>query len=534
MIGFFQMIGKSRSITNCPICGSKSLHYAFMLNGQRMVECDECDFLMMNPLPLNDQKSTQNIKKNIVSNTFAESQSNDCQRVESGIIIQSLENLLRSQGLHLDGNCDRDILYVGIFGQSFCADLQKSGLNFNRIQLIDVNLQENYQGAESLHSKSITLDVFQSRHKDYLEQFDIVIIDSHLMRVDRPKEFLKLFWDALKVGGSIFCLLPYFDSSSVKDRSDSLQPEWNYLSYFNLIHLDSILFQAGFSNITAYKIEKYSGSPNVRKDVMEFMHPRIKQNRSYVCASAEKIKSSDSLVLSVVMPAFNEVETIVEGIQRVLDKKIPGIDIELILIESNSSDGTREKVMSFSSDPRVKIILEDAPKGKGHAVRAGFKNAIGDFVLIQDADDEYDIEDYDALLEPLRDGRQKFVLGARHGSGGWKMRRFDDQPFRAFILNCGHWGFTFLINATCFVWLKDPFTMYKVFRRDCLRGLPLECNRFDFDHELVIKLIRKGFRPIEIPVNYRSRSFLQGKKVRVFADPLTWLKAIIKYRFQKI
>ena len=154
--------------------------------------------------------------------------------------------------------------------------------------------------------------------------------------------------------------------------------------------------------------------------------------------------------------------------------------------------------------------------------------------MIQDADDEYDIEDYDALIQPLISGETAFVLGARHGGGAWKMRQFEDQPFAAAFLNFGHWLFTTLVNVVYGLRLKDPFTMYKVFRADCLRGLKFECNRFDFDYELLIKLVRRGYRPIEVPVNYRSRSFKEGKKVNAFRDPLTWLRAIAKYRFQKL
>jgi len=84
------------------------------------------------------------------------------------------------------------------------------------------------------------------------------------------------------------------------------------------------------------------------------------------------------------------------------------------------------------------------------------------------------------------------------------------------------------------VWLKDPFTMYKVFRRDCLDGLTFECNRFDFDWELLIKLVRKGHRPIEIPISYKSRSFKEGKKITMFRDPLTWLWALVKYRLKPL
>ena len=213
---------------------------------------------------------------------------------------------------------------------------------------------------------------------------------------------------------------------------------------------------------------------------------------------------------------------------------MPGWRLEIILVESNSTDGTRGIVQTYASHPRVKLILEDRARGKGHAVRAGFKAATGDVILIQDADLEYDLNDYDILLAPLSAGRQSFVLGSRHGQGGWAIRQFSDQPFQALILNSAHWGFTFLINASLGVWLRDPFTMYKVFRRECLEGLTFECNRFDFDWELLIKLIRKGHEPIEIPISYKSRSFKEGKKISMFRDPVTWLWALAKFRFQRI
>ncbi len=154
--------------------------------------------------------------------------------------------------------------------------------------------------------------------------------------------------------------------------------------------------------------------------------------------------------------------------------------------------------------------------------------------MIQDADLEYDIEDYDALLEPLRQGRAAFVLGARHGGSAWKMRQFNDQPLIAALLNLAHWFFTASINVCFGARLRDPFTMYKVFRRDCLYGLTFECNRFDFDWEIVIKFLRKGYKPLEIPVNYRSRSFSEGKKVSIVRDPLTWLRVLIKLRLSKL
>jgi glycosyltransferase involved in cell wall biosynthesis len=235
--------------------------------------------------------------------------------------------------------------------------------------------------------------------------------------------------------------------------------------------------------------------------------------------------------LSVIVPVYNERATAQAALDALLAKEVPGVPIEVVIVESNSTDGSREIVLGYRDHPRVKLILEDRPQGKGHAVRAGLAKATGAILLIQDADLEYDLGDYELLLQPILSGRQAFVLGSRHGRGGWAIRKFTDQRLQALVLNLAHWTFTLLINASLGIWLKDPFTMYKVFRRECLDGLTFTCNRFDFDWELLIKLIRRGYRPIEIPITYHSRSFKEGKKIRLFYDPLTWLWAWGKSRF---
>ena len=238
--------------------------------------------------------------------------------------------------------------------------------------------------------------------------------------------------------------------------------------------------------------------------------------------------------LSVVVPIYNEAATVRQSLDAIFAKQVPGWTLQIILVESNSTDGTRDLVRPYGNHPRAKLILEDRPRGKGFAVRTGLAHATGDVIVIQDADLEYDLNDYDILLAPIAAGQQAFVLGSRHGQGGWAIRKFSDQPFQALILNLAHWGFTLLINVALFIWLKDPFTMYKVFRRDCIKDLTFECNRFDFDWELLMKLVRKGYRPIEIPISYKSRSFKEGKKISMFRDPLTWLWAVVKYRFVKL
>ncbi len=238
--------------------------------------------------------------------------------------------------------------------------------------------------------------------------------------------------------------------------------------------------------------------------------------------------------LSVIVPVYNEGSTVKEALKAIVSKELPGTEIEVIIIESNSSDGSREEVLAYRDHPRVKIVLEDRPLGKGHAVRAGFAQASGEVLLIQDADLEYDLDDYESLLAPILSGRQAFVLGSRHGEAGWAIRKFAGEPLRALALNLAHWTFTLMVNVALGTRLKDPFTMYKVFRRDCIKDLSFECNRFDFDWELLVKLVRKGYRPIEVPISYRSRSFQAGKKIRIWRDPPTWIRALVKYRFQKL
>jgi glycosyltransferase involved in cell wall biosynthesis len=246
------------------------------------------------------------------------------------------------------------------------------------------------------------------------------------------------------------------------------------------------------------------------------------------------VTPSPVLTVSVIVPVFNEIATVRPALDALLAKRSVGFDYHLVIVESNSTDGSRDVVLTYRGLPSVTVILEDAPKGKGHAVRAGLEAATGDIIMIQDADLEYDLADYERLLAPIAAREYAFVLGTRHAGKGWAIRKFTDQKLHAFVLNLAHWTFTLMINASLGIWLNDPFTMYKVFRRDCITGIKFECNRFDFDWELLIKLVRKGYRPIEIPVSYHSRSFKEGKKVSMFRDPLTWMRALVKYRIQPL
>ena len=167
--------------------------------------------------------------------------------------------------------------------------------------------------------------------------------------------------------------------------------------------------------------------------------------------------------------------------------------------------------------------------GKGHAVRSGLAIAGGDIILIQDADLEYSLDDYEKLLAPILEGRTNFVLGTRHTPGSLAMRKFGKDNHYAMLFNLAHLAFTALLNVSLGLQMTDPFTMFKVFNKKCLDCINLECNRFDFDWELVIKLTRAGFKPLEVPVAYKSRDFQEGKKVSILKDPPTWINAWWKY-----
>jgi len=240
--------------------------------------------------------------------------------------------------------------------------------------------------------------------------------------------------------------------------------------------------------------------------------------------------------LSVVMPVYNEKATFKQVIAQLLALSIPNFDIEICLVESNSKDGTRDDVLLFAEHPKVKLLLEDKPSGKGHAVRAGLGLATGDVIIIQDADLEYDIGDYPRLLAPIVNHEASFVLGSRHpaGENRWQIRSFVGQERVADVMNLGHLFFTWLLNTTFRQRLRDPFTMYKVFRRDVIWNAIFESNRFDFDIELAGKLIRLGLHPLEVDVRYVSRSFDQGKKVSFLGDPPTWVRACCFHRFSRL
>src|SRR3990167_7084426 len=213
--------------------------------------------------------------------------------------------------------------------------------------------------------------------------------------------------------------------------------------------------------------------------------------------------------LSILIPVYNEAAYLLEILNRIEAVKIP-IDREIILIESGSIDGSTEMVRRLSKERGYKAIFEDRPTGKGSAIIKGFQQVTGTIILIQDADLEYDPRDYPELLAPILKGKTKFVLGSRHsGAKTWKIRKFDDSMWYAGLLNLGSIFFNILFFLLYQLKLSDPQTMYKVFHRDCMHGIKWQSKRFDIDWEIVCKLVRLGYIPIEVPVSYCGRSIAE-------------------------
>ncbi|HZW91300.1 MAG TPA: glycosyltransferase family 2 protein, partial [Myxococcaceae bacterium] len=235
--------------------------------------------------------------------------------------------------------------------------------------------------------------------------------------------------------------------------------------------------------------------------------------------------------LSIVMPVYNEARYAAEVIDAVLAKPLK-IDRELVIVESNSTDGTRAIVEGYRGRPGVQVVLEDRPQGKGHAVRTGLAHVTGTIVLIQDADFEYDVDDYDALLEPLLQHKANFVLGSRSlGLDDWKVRRYDATPVRGLLLNFAQVMFAKTYSALYQQRVTDVNTMFKVFRAECLDGLDLESDGFELDIELACKLAKNGHSPMEVPVNYVARGFAEGKKIRFWRDAVPSYASLFWHRF---
>jgi len=221
--------------------------------------------------------------------------------------------------------------------------------------------------------------------------------------------------------------------------------------------------------------------------------------------------------LSVVVPIFNERQTIAEVVARVR-RALEGRDAEIVVVDDGSTDGSLEVLRSLAG---IRLIEHGRNQGKGAALRSGFAAATGDVVIVQDADLEYDPRDYPKLLEPIEDGRADVVFGSRFLGGPHRVLFFWHYMANKFL--------TALSNMFTNLNLSDMETGYKVFRKPVLEKIHIRCDRFNFEPEITAKVAKAGWRVYEVPISYSGRTYDEGKKISA-RDGLAALWAIIKYR----
>ena len=231
--------------------------------------------------------------------------------------------------------------------------------------------------------------------------------------------------------------------------------------------------------------------------------------------------------LTIVMPVYNEAGTLAEILRRVLAVPLPGLTRELIVVDDDSTDGTRELLQDLpaligtTEDVEVKVLLQDRNRGKGAALRKGFAEATGEIVLIQDADLEYDPSEYPQLLSPILDGRADVVFGSRFVGGA---------PHRVlyFWHSLGNKCLTLLSNMLSNVNLTDIECCYKVFRAEILHKLVLREDRFGIEPEITAKVARTGCRIYEVGVSYSGRTYAEGKKIS-WRDGVAAIWCLLRY-----
>lgn len=235
--------------------------------------------------------------------------------------------------------------------------------------------------------------------------------------------------------------------------------------------------------------------------------------------------------LSVLIPAFNERDTIEETLRRVAQAPI---EKEIIVIDDCSTDGTREILRRIAGNhshsdgdspgegtPPIRLVLHEHNMGKGMALRTGLEHATGEVVIIQDADLEYDPSDYPAMIAPILEGKADVVYGSRFTRSRPRMRLPNYIANRVLAASA-----SVLFRAR----ITDEATCYKAFRTELIKSIPLTCRRFEFCPEVTAKVLRRGIRILEVPIRYEARTTEQGKKIGWW-DGIVALWTLIKYRF---
>jgi hypothetical protein len=515
----------------CPACQADNPRYLFHKKGVRFVRCAACGMVYVNPARVAAGVNSFDIE------AFRAFANEGDRTLALRDFARLLDNVERDHQ-HIQGKPLERTLLLGRYLRDFAglAEARRVGLEVAEID-------------DRAHAQLATESDIRWAQAQLAKGPQVVILHELLESCGDPGVVLGKIVEALPPTALLVVTYTNTDSLPARMMRRHWPPFFEHKTcFFSTSNLATLMARFGrvlktqyalpVTHTAEYVVDRLAPKTAASRvlnatPLRDVVVPVRAGNRVAVFGRQAAATTGSGEKLSIVLPVFNEVRYAAQVIDAVLAKPL-SIEKEVVIVESNSTDGTRDVVRKYEGRPGVRVVYEEGPRGKGHAVRTGLKHVTGTIILIQDADFEYDINDYDALLEPILQHKATFVLGSRSlGLDDWKVRKYDTTPIRGLALNFAQVVFARTYEVLYQQSVTDVNTMYKVFRASCLDGLDLHSNGFELDIELACKLARNGNSPMEVPVNYIARGFDEGKKIRFWRDAIPSYAAFFRYRFGK-
>jgi hypothetical protein len=514
------------SFVPCPVCDADNERYLFHKLGVRFVRCRSCGLVYANP-PATASRPYFDV---IAAGQHERPKDRALFDAEVADIVKEAA----AQFERRRGRTPRDIVLVGRV-----LDDTATPTGARAVKVIRFGLDET----ERLSRDGDVGPILQ--HLD--EATDVLILNEVLEACPRGALVMSKLTSALADGAFVAVVFSNVGSfpARVLRRYWPRYFAWKSV-YFDTENLTKLMDRVGLRLVgherrpTAYTLSyiaerltsKRPAAPLLDRTPLGSIAVRLPAGTSLAVYEKQPgLRTTE--MLSVVVPVFNEATYVGPVLDALLAKKV-SIPKEVIVVESNSTDGTREIVRAYEGADGLRVVYEDKPRGKGSAVRRGLAEARGSIFLIQDADFEYDLDDYDALLEPILQRRASFVLGSRSlGLDDWKVRRYASSKVKAFLMNFAQVMFAKTFNVLYQQRTTDVNTMFKVFRRECIEGTVFRGNGFNFDIELACMIVSNGFSPMEVPVNYVARGFDEGKKINFITEFYPSYSMLYRCRFRR-
>lgn len=501
----------------CPACGSQQQRYLFHRRGARFVRCRACNLVYADPVDPTERGYFD-----------IEAVGQHADQLDHAHAVRDFGDLLDAVAGRFEllrGRRPGRVLLAGRWLRGFVDEARRRG--------IELTLAVDRVADET----SLVTEPLAHLLAGDAEPFDVVLLHELLEATPEPAKVLQGLPAALAPDAVV--AVAFANMNSLASRV--LRRRWRSFfdrksAFYDQDNLEIVMWRNGFERVAHDRLRTTYSARYLAARLQLSEPVRAGLDTSQLGGTSARVSSGYEVTvfrpaaaearerLSIIVPVYNEERYVGEVVDALLEKELP-IDKELIIVESNSDDSSRDIVSKYADVPGVTLLLQDRPRGKGNAVRAALDVAQGSIVLIQDADFEYDLDDYDALLEPIVRRRASFVLGSRSlGLDDWKVRQYARSPVKGFLMNFAQVAFAKTFNLLYQQRVTDINTMLKVFRRECVEGVHFEGNGFNFDIELVCKIVRNGFEPHEVPVNYVARSFDEGKKINFLLDayPSYW------------